>query len=152
MSQLTAPVSARDHVRGSIDAPVTMVEYADFECPYCAQAYPVVKAFENQLGDMLPLHFVTFRSPRCITLSSLPKLPKRPARNGASGTCTTRCSSIRVDWRPMILSRMHRCSISILRGSLKTSRHTAMRERCARTSSAVCGQASAARRRSSSTA
>ena len=60
MSQLTVPVSARDHLRGSIDAPVIMVEYADFECPYCAQAYPVVKALENQLGDMLAVAFRHF--------------------------------------------------------------------------------------------
>lgn len=60
MSQLTVPVSARDHVRGSIDAPVIMVEYADFECPYCGQAQPVVKALENQLGDMLAVAFRHF--------------------------------------------------------------------------------------------
>ena len=60
MSQLTVPVSARDHVRGSIDAPVIMVEYADFECPYCAQAYPVVKALEDDLGGLLAVAFRHF--------------------------------------------------------------------------------------------
>jgi protein-disulfide isomerase len=60
MSQLTVPVSARDHVRGSIDAPVIMVEYADFECPYCAEAYPIVKALENDLGDLLAVAFRHF--------------------------------------------------------------------------------------------
>jgi protein-disulfide isomerase len=60
MSQLTVPVSARDHVRGSLDAPVIMVEYADFQCPYCGQAYPVVKALENDLGDMLAVVFRHF--------------------------------------------------------------------------------------------
>jgi Na+/H+ antiporter NhaA/protein-disulfide isomerase len=40
----------RDHVRGSEDAPVTLVEYADFECPYCGQAEPVVRELVAAYG------------------------------------------------------------------------------------------------------
>jgi Na+/H+ antiporter NhaA len=40
----------RDHVRGSEDAPVTLVEYADFECPYCGQAEPVVRDLVQMYG------------------------------------------------------------------------------------------------------
>src|SRR5207248_8644999 len=43
---------ARHHVRGPDDAPVTLVEYGDFECPYCGQAEPVVRALLADFGDL----------------------------------------------------------------------------------------------------
>ena len=43
---------ARDHVRGPIDAPVTVIEYGDFECPYCGQAEPVVRELLREFGDV----------------------------------------------------------------------------------------------------
>jgi Na+/H+ antiporter NhaA len=43
----------RDHVRGPIEAPVTVVEYGDFECPYCGQAEPVVRRLLRDFGDIL---------------------------------------------------------------------------------------------------
>ena len=42
----------RDHVRGALDAPVTVVEYGDFECPYCGQAEPVVRELLRDFGDV----------------------------------------------------------------------------------------------------
>jgi Na+/H+ antiporter NhaA len=51
---LTDPVDpARDHIRGPAGAPVTLVEYGDFECPYCGQAEPVVRALLSQFGTDL---------------------------------------------------------------------------------------------------
>jgi Na+/H+ antiporter NhaA len=44
--------SERDHYRGPIDAPVTIVEYGDFECPYCGRAEPVVRELLREFGDV----------------------------------------------------------------------------------------------------
>jgi Na+/H+ antiporter NhaA len=42
----------RDHVRGPIASPVTVVEYGDFECPYCGQAEPVVRELLRDFADV----------------------------------------------------------------------------------------------------
>ncbi len=42
----------RDHIRGPLEAPVTLVEYGDFECPYCGQAEPVVRELLRDFGDV----------------------------------------------------------------------------------------------------
>jgi Na+/H+ antiporter NhaA len=50
---LAIPVDPeRDHLRGPEDAPVTLVEYGDFECPYCGQAEPVIRALLRDSGDV----------------------------------------------------------------------------------------------------
>ncbi len=55
---LQPPVDpARDHVRGPDDAPVTLVEYGDFQCPYCGDAYPVVQKLAERFGDSLRFVF-----------------------------------------------------------------------------------------------
>ncbi len=51
---LVRPVDpARDHILGSVDAPLTLVEYADFECPFCGRATGVVREVRDRLGDEL---------------------------------------------------------------------------------------------------
>jgi protein-disulfide isomerase len=50
---LTEPVDPeRDHIRGPDEALVTVVEYGDFECPYCGQAEPVVRELLAEYGDV----------------------------------------------------------------------------------------------------
>jgi Na+/H+ antiporter NhaA len=50
---LAEPVDPeRDHIRGPEEAPVTLVEYGDFECPYCGQAEPVVRELLSDFGDV----------------------------------------------------------------------------------------------------
>jgi protein-disulfide isomerase len=51
--RLRVDVGADDHVRGPASAPLTLVEYGDYECPYCGAAYPIVKEVERILGDDL---------------------------------------------------------------------------------------------------
>ena len=58
--RLSVPVSDSDHIAGPSDAPVTLVEYGDFECPYCGQAYPIVKQVQDQMGDRLRFVFRNF--------------------------------------------------------------------------------------------
>ncbi|MGA9725138.1 MAG: DsbA family protein [Candidatus Binatus sp.] len=58
--RLKPPVGANDHVQGPAKAPVTLVEYGDYECPYCGEAYPVVKALQERLGDQVRFVFRNF--------------------------------------------------------------------------------------------
>ena len=70
MAGIPAVQPARDHVRGAVDGRVTLVEYGDFQCPYCGDAYPVVRAL---LKDYDRLRFVFRHMP-------LPDLhPRAPA-------------------------------------------------------------------------
>ena len=56
--QLSLPVSeSRDHIQGPATAAVTLVEYGDYECPYCAQAYLIVKEVQERLGNKLRFVF-----------------------------------------------------------------------------------------------
>jgi protein-disulfide isomerase len=57
---LILPVSERDHIQGPITAPVTLVEYGDYECPYCSQAHVVVQALKQMLGNLLCVVFRHF--------------------------------------------------------------------------------------------
>jgi len=58
--KLTLPVSDRDHTLGPTTAPVTLVEYGDYECPYCAQAYIMIKEVQERLGPKLRFVFRNF--------------------------------------------------------------------------------------------
>jgi len=60
LATLTQPVSARDHAEGPTDAPLTLVEYGDYQCPYCGAAYPVVKRVQKKLGKKLRFVFRNF--------------------------------------------------------------------------------------------
>lgn len=58
--RLTVPVGDRDHSEGSSSASAVLVEYGDYQCPYCGAAYPVVKRVQKELGDRLRFVFRNF--------------------------------------------------------------------------------------------
>ncbi len=97
MSQLTVPVNERrDHIRGSDRAPVTLVEYGDYECPHCGQAYPVVEELVRQLGRALRVvyrHFpLTSMHPRAEPAA---EAAEAAGRRASSGRCTRSSSRTR---------------------------------------------------------
>ena len=60
-SNLNIPVNRnRDHILGPDTAPITLVEYGDYECPYCGQAYPIIKQIQDYFGDNLRFVFRNF--------------------------------------------------------------------------------------------
>src|SRR6266849_9074919 len=60
MSKLKIPVTAADHSQGSADAPITLVEYGDYQCPHCGRAYPIVKRVQKHFGKRLRFVFRNF--------------------------------------------------------------------------------------------
>jgi protein-disulfide isomerase len=59
-NRLTEPITERDHIRGPRSATVSLVEYGDFECPYCRAAAPIVAGLQEALGDQLCVVFRHF--------------------------------------------------------------------------------------------
>ncbi|MDB6027956.1 MAG: bdbD [Verrucomicrobiales bacterium] len=51
--RLTLPIGTRDHIQGLIKAPMILLEYGDYECPFCGQAHPVLKQIQQALGKKL---------------------------------------------------------------------------------------------------
>jgi protein-disulfide isomerase len=60
MSKLNPPVSKNDHIQGSPDALLELVEYGDFECPHCGAAHPIVKRIQKEFGKKLKFVFRHF--------------------------------------------------------------------------------------------
>jgi protein-disulfide isomerase len=60
MANLKVPVTSEDHIQGSEEAAVTLVEYGDYECPHCGSAYFIVKKVQERYGDDLRSVFRNF--------------------------------------------------------------------------------------------
>lgn len=57
---LRLPVSERDHIQGNPDAAIELVEYGDYQCPYCGAAHPQVQKVQKEMGDKLKFVFRNF--------------------------------------------------------------------------------------------
>lgn len=60
MTQLKPAVNSNDHMDGDINSPLELVEYGDYECPYCGRAYPIIKVIQEKLGPRLRFIFRNF--------------------------------------------------------------------------------------------
>ncbi|WP_263349746.1 DsbA family protein [Acidicapsa acidisoli] len=60
MSKLSIAVNEDDHIQGNPTAEYSLVEYGDYECPYCGAAYPIVKRLQKHFGKRLSFVFRNF--------------------------------------------------------------------------------------------
>ncbi|HMK45341.1 MAG TPA: DsbA family protein [Methanocella sp.] len=58
--RLIRPVGSQDHLQGSANSPAMLVEYGDYQCPFCGKAYPVVREVQRRLSDRLCFVFRNF--------------------------------------------------------------------------------------------
>jgi protein-disulfide isomerase len=71
IESLSAPVSEHDHIRGNVNAPVTFLEYGDYECPDCEHAAPIVNRLRAEFGDHMRFVFRHFPQSAIHTRASV---------------------------------------------------------------------------------
>ena len=69
--KLTLPVSHRDHIQGKDTSPLTLLEYGDYECPYCGQAYQIIKQVQKHFGPRLALSSGIFPSAKFVPMRNM---------------------------------------------------------------------------------
>ncbi|WP_431241716.1 DsbA family protein [Flavobacterium sp. P21] len=57
---LISPIGKRDHIQGNENALIELVEYGDYQCPYCRQAYHIIKKLQLDYGEQLKFIFRNF--------------------------------------------------------------------------------------------
>jgi len=60
MAKLKAPLNQDDHIQGDKNAPIELVEYGDYQCTYCGDAHPTIKAIQSKMGKDLKFIFRNF--------------------------------------------------------------------------------------------
>lgn len=76
-------VTERDHISGAPDAPVTLLEYGNFECIHCGGAYPIIKEVQKRLADNLCFVFRHF--PTVLTHPNSLRAAEASEASGAQG-------------------------------------------------------------------
>ena len=96
MSMLRTPVTSADHIQGPMDAPVTLVEYGDYECGYCGLAFPNIKRAQKHFAKKLRFVFRHFPLTEAHPFAeAAARLPNTPERMTSSGRCTMGFMQIR---------------------------------------------------------
>ena len=89
------PITDHDHAQGAAAAPITLIEYGDYECPYSREAVKTVQVFSVNSAAIFASCFGIFLSPRSIRMPYRRRRPpKRPPRKERSGRCMRCCSRI----------------------------------------------------------
>ena len=83
-AHLSIPVGPEDHARGPADAKLTVVEYGDYQCPYCGQAYPIVEKLVETFADSMRLVFRNFAARPTCTRTPKPR-PRCAEASGLQG-------------------------------------------------------------------
>lgn len=60
MSKLTPAINLNDHHLGNVNAPVTLVEFGDYECPHCGHAHSLIKRLSKEMGEDVDFVFRNF--------------------------------------------------------------------------------------------
>src|SRR5437667_11461506 len=89
--RLAVPVTPeRDHIEGPVKAALTLVEYGDYQCPYCGAAYPEVKRVQKELGSELRFVFRNFPLTNIHEHAmNAAETAEAASAQGSSGPCTT---------------------------------------------------------------
>jgi hypothetical protein len=127
--RLNVNVGAASHpTLGPKNAPVTMIEFADFQCPYCKRSEDAVKAVHDKYGDRVRLVFMDF------PLSFHPHaMPAAPGHRTSSGHLMTCCLPINPSSSPTILRRPPKSSGSTWQSSTPASTRASMIRRSKKT-------------------
>ena len=146
------PVSESDHFSGPLDAPLTLIEYGDYECPFCAKAYPVIEKVRESFGDKLC--FVYRHVPKSGAKSFAKQMAEAAEFAASTGQFWSMHEALftQPDWRDLeqLVSRP-RPSGSIPKRVVRRSWNEPSPSVCAKSRWRPSGAASSARLLSSST-